>query len=176
MKPIVITERLKIRRFILSDAKFIVKLVNQTDWIKYIGDRNIHTINDAIKYLKFGPLAMYENHGFGLYAVESLESGQLIGMCGLLKRDILDTLDIGFAFLPEYYGCGYAIESVTAVIASVKQNFNLSELAAIVKPDNLRSIRLLQKAGFIYERSFNRKEGDEAILLDLMYLKLNSSK
>lgn len=152
MKPIAVTERLKIRKFILADAKFIVKLVNQPDWIKYIGDRNIHTINDAIKYLKFGPLAMYENHGFGLYAVESLDNGQLIGMCGLLKRDILDTLDIGFAFLPEYYGLGYGVEAARVIADFARINFGLKKLLAIVNPDNLRSVRLLEKIGFTYEK------------------------
>lgn len=170
MKPIAITERLKIRRFILSDAKFIVRLVNQPDWIKYIGERNIHTINDAVKYLKFGPLAMYENHGFGLYAVESLDKGQLIGMCGLLKRDILDTLDIGFAFLPEYYGCGYGIEAARAVANFAKINLGLTRLLAIVNPDNLRSVKLLEKIGFIYERQIEveaKKPKVNLMMLDL---------
>jgi len=151
MKPIAITKRLKIRKFVLADAKFIVKLVNQPDWIKHIGERNIRTQADAIKYLKFGPLAMYENHGFGLFGVERLSDGELLGMCGLLKRDVLDDMDIGFAFLAEYYGHGYAIEAAQAVINFAKNVLKVSRLAAVVNPDNTRSIKLLIKAGFVHQ-------------------------
>lgn len=171
MKPIAITGRLKIRKFVLSDAKFIVKLVNQPDWLKHIGERNIKTSSDAIKYLKFGPIAMYGNHGFGLFAVEHILDGKLIGMCGLLKREILEDIDIGFAFLPEYYGCGYGIEATQAVIDFARNTLGLSRLAAVVNPENTRSIKLLTKAGFVYQCQM-RLTPDAITPINLMYLQL----
>lgn len=145
---ILATERLALRKLEFSDAVFICELVNDPDWLKNIGDKNVHSIADAERYLKSGPMALYEKHGAGLWAVVLLESDKLIGMCGLVKRDALEDFDLGFALLPEYRGQGFALEAARGVLKYVKEMMKLKRLAAIVSPDNMPSARLLLKLGF----------------------------
>jgi [ribosomal protein S5]-alanine N-acetyltransferase len=159
------TTRLILRRFTLDDAAFIRELVNDPAWIRNIGNRNVQTLEEARAYLTKGPLAMYGREGFGLYAVILKESGATIGMCGLVKRAGLEDVDLGFAFLPEHRGRGYAIESATAVRDYATFNLGLKRLVAIVSPANLPSIRLLEKLGFRYERPVKLPGDDEEIAL-----------
>ena len=105
---IVETERLALRRFEPSDAPFVLRLLNEPSWIEHIGNKGVHTVDDAATYLVAGPIAMYERIGFGLYLVELKESREPIGMCGLIKREALSDVDVGFAFLPEHWGGGFA--------------------------------------------------------------------
>jgi [ribosomal protein S5]-alanine N-acetyltransferase len=140
------TRRLSLRHFTLDDADFVVELVNDPDWIRNIGDRNVRTVEDARAYLERGPLALYERHGFGLYLVSLLATGERIGMCGLVKRDGLEHVDIGFAFLPAWRGRGFAEESARAVLAHARE-LGVGKVVAIVSPDNRPSIRLLEKIG-----------------------------
>lgn len=144
------TERLRIREFTLYDAPFIVRLLNTDGWLRYIGDRNVHSDNDARDYLTAGPLKSYAENGFGLWCVEERESAASVGMCGILKRPELETPDVGFAFLPEYHGQGFALEAVEATLAHAQGAFGLQLLSAIVQPDNERSIALLTKMGFTF--------------------------
>ena len=99
------TERLQLRRFCFDDSEFIISLLNSEGWLKYIGDRNVKTKEQAENYLKNGPLKSYEQNGFGLSMVET-RNGKPIGMCGLIKRNYLEHPDIGFAFLPEFSSMG----------------------------------------------------------------------
>ena len=160
------TDRLTLRRFTLDDADFIVELVNDPDWIRNIGDRKVRTAEDARAYLLRGPLALYERHGFGLYLVSLDATGERIGMCGLVKRDGLEHVDIGFAFLPAWRGRGFAEESARAVLAHARQDLGIERVVAIVSPHNQPSIRLLEKIGM---RSAGRvklpRDDDEEILL-----------
>ena len=160
------TGRLRLRRFTLDDADFIVQLVNDPDWLRNIGDRKVRTAADARAYLLRGPLALYERHGFGLYLVSLAETGERIGMCGLVKRDGLDDADIGFAFLPAWRGRGFAEEAARAVLAHAREDLGLGRIVAIVSPRNAPSIRLLEKIGM---RSAGKvklpRDGDEEILL-----------
>src|SRR5688572_2577541 len=112
-KTIAETQRLTIREFTGSDAAFIVALLNSAGWLRYIGDRQVRNEKDALNYLENGPLKSYKTHKFGLWKVELKTTGQPVGMCGFLKRDSLSFPDIGFAFLPEFSGYGYAYESAT---------------------------------------------------------------
>lgn len=142
------THRLTLREFVLDDAPFIVELLNQPSFLQFIGDKNVRTRDDAEAYMKSGPIDSYHRNGFGLYLVELKENRNPIGMCGLLKRDSLSNADLGFAFLPEYWGKGYASEAAAAVLAHAREHLRLSNLLAITNPDNDASIRVLERLGF----------------------------
>jgi RimJ/RimL family protein N-acetyltransferase len=141
------TERLRLREFNLEDAAFIVKLVNSPGWLEFIGDRNIKTDDQAKNYLENGPIKSYRENGFGLSLVESKADKIPIGMCGVLKRDTLDHPDIGFAFLPEFTGMGYASEIARSTLMYALNELKLSKVLAITKAHNTRSIRLLENIG-----------------------------
>jgi [ribosomal protein S5]-alanine N-acetyltransferase len=153
VRPIVVeTARLLLREMTPEDAAFILKLVNDPAWIQFIGDKGIRTIDGARRYIIEGPMEMYAQLGFGLWLVEQKESRIPIGMCGLIKRPALDDVDVGFAFLPENRGQGYAFESASATIAHARKAFGLTKLSAITAPANNRSVRVLEKLGFKFER------------------------
>jgi RimJ/RimL family protein N-acetyltransferase len=158
------TTRLILRRFTLEDAPFILTLVNDPDWLRYIGDKNVRTMADAVRYLEKGPINMYRGLGFGLYAVELKEDGTPIGMCGLLKRDMLDDVDLGFALLPEFRGRGYAGEAAAATLAHGRA-LGLKRIVAIATPDNDASARLLKRLGFAFERVFETPDNPERLQL-----------
>ena len=145
------TERLTLRQFTLSDAEFILELVNEPSFIQNIGDRGVRKLSDAEKYLETGPISSYERNGFGLLAVTLNDTGQPIGMCGLIKRDALEDVDIGYAFLPAFWSKGFALESSQAVIIHAKETMGLKRVVAIVDPANAGSIRLLEKIGMTFE-------------------------
>jgi RimJ/RimL family protein N-acetyltransferase len=146
------TARLIVRELTLSDAPFIVSLLNDPGFIRNIGDRGVRTEEDAREYLTAGPLASYARHGFGLCAVTLTATGEPIGICGVLQRDELPDPDLGFAFLPQFRGHGYACEAAAAVKADAHARLGLATLLAIVNPANDASIRLLAKLGFELQR------------------------
>jgi RimJ/RimL family protein N-acetyltransferase len=146
------TERLILRRLTVEDSEFILELLNDPSWLRFIGDRGVRTLDEARDYILQTLIAMYERLGFGLYLTELKDEGIPIGICGLIKRDSLEDVDIGFAFLPKFRGKGYAYESALAVMAYGKENFGLNRLVAITSPDNYVSARLLEKLGFTFER------------------------
>jgi len=153
------TERLSLRHLNLDDADFILRLVNEPSWLEFIGDKGVRDLDGARKYLTDGPMAMYAQHGFGLYAVTPREGSAPIGMCGLIKRDSLPDVDIGYAFFPEHAGKGYASEAVTATIEHARRDFGMKRLLGITSPNNVGSIRVLEKAGFAFERSLEITPG-----------------
>jgi len=152
-EPVIETERLVLRRLDLDDTAFIFELVNDPDWLRHIGDKNVRSLDDARAYLVNGPIDMYAKHGFGLFAVERREDGALIGMCGLIKRDTLDDVDIGFAYLPAYRAQGYAREAAAATLAYARDVHGMNRVVAIVSPANHASARLLERVGLRYERA-----------------------
>jgi RimJ/RimL family protein N-acetyltransferase len=145
------TERLTLRRVTDADAEFILDLLNQPSFLRYIGDKGVRNTEDAIRYIQTGPVASYERFGFGLYLVELKETGLPIGMCGLLKRDVLPDVDMGFAFLPDYWSRGYAFEAASAVITHGREVFGLRRIVAITSIENRASIKLLEKLGLGFE-------------------------
>ena len=155
MNYILETERLKVRWFNSNDTEFIIELLNSSDWIKFIGDRNVKTEDQARKYLESGPLKSYADNGFGLSLVELKDEAIPIGMCGILKREHLDNADIGFAFLPEFIGKGLAFEAAKATIIYAGNTLQLPEILAITLPDNKPSIKLLEKIGMKFIRTFH---------------------
>lgn len=158
------THRLSHRRLTSDDADFIVELLNDPDFLHYIGDRGVRTTEDAHKYILDGPVASHEQHGFGLDLVSLKDSNEPIGICGLLKRETLDDVDIGFAFLPQFRSQGYGSESAAAALAHGRETHRLERIVAITSPGNEGSIRLLEKIGFKYEGLIKMSEDDEVKL------------
>ena len=159
------TERLILRRFTVRDSAFIIDLLNTEGWIKYIGEKNVKTIEEARAYLENGPLKSYRNNEFGLALVELKVDHVPIGMCGLINRDYLDYLDVGFAFLPNYTGQGYAFEIVTKTIGHAFDKLKQDKLLAITLPHNYSSIRLLTKIGFAFSRNIVSPDTNEELCL-----------
>lgn len=145
------TPRLSLRRFAPGDAAFILELVNDPDWVRFIGDKKVHSLDDARGYILKGPVTMYERVGFGLY-LAALKDGTPIGMCGLIKRDGLEDVDIGFAFLPRFRSNGYAHEAAAATLAYGRGALKIARIVAITSTDNVGSIRLLEKLGMRFEK------------------------
>jgi [ribosomal protein S5]-alanine N-acetyltransferase len=146
------TPRLALRHMTDADAEFMLTLLNDPDFLRYIGDRGVRTLEDARGYIERGPVASYARFGFGLYVVERKGTGEWLGICGILKRDELPEPDIGFAFLPAYRSQGFALEAAQATCAFARDTLNLPRLLAITSVANTRSIRLLEKLGFRFER------------------------
>jgi len=145
------TDRLVLRRLTLNDAPFIMELVNEPSFLRYIGDRGVRSLQDARRYLLTGPIASYERFGFGLYLIFLKATGDAVGMCGLLKRDTLPDVDVGFALLPGYWRQGYAAEAAAAVLDYGRTRLGLKRIVAITSPDNVASIALLEKIGLKVE-------------------------
>lgn len=153
------TERLFLRQFTADDAAFILELVNEPSFIQNIGDRGVRTLSDAVRYIETGPVASYARNGFSLYLVTLKESGESIGMCGLIKRAALEDVDIGYAFLPRFWSKGYAVEATRAVKEQAR-GLGLKRLAAIVNPANTGSIRVLEKLGLVFEKMIKLSADD----------------
>jgi RimJ/RimL family protein N-acetyltransferase len=159
------TERLVLRRLSSGDSEFILQLLNQPSFLQYIGDKGVRNNDDAINYIQTGPVASYERFGFGLYLVELKDTAVPIGICGLLKRDTLPDVDVGFAFLPDYWSRGYAFEAARAVMNYGKEVLGLRRIVAITSLDNEASIRLLEKIGLKFERLIKLAEDQPEVRL-----------
>jgi RimJ/RimL family protein N-acetyltransferase len=170
MKQILETERLILRELDIQDAHFMFQLLNSHGWIKYIGDRNIKSKEDAKEYIQKGPLVSYAAHRFGLYAIELKESKLAIGVCGLLKREYLEFVDIGFALLPEYEAKGYAYEAAKAILDFSNENLHINNFSAITLPNNSRSINLLKRLGFKFSKNFIFESTNEELELYNLHL------
>lgn len=148
------TPRLRLREFVPDDAAFIVRLLNEPSFIEFIGDRGVRTQDDAVRYLREGPMASYRAHGHGLLRLSLRDDDTPVGMCGLVKRDTLPDADIGFALLPEYWGHGYVTEAAAAAMHHGREHLGLRRILGITTPHNVRSIAVLGKLGleFIEEK------------------------
>jgi len=146
-----------------SDCAFILELVNEPSWLRFIGDKGVKTQQDALRYIENGPMAMYKRRGFGLYIVELKDGREPVGICGLIKREGLDDVDLGFAFLPRFWRNGYAFESAAAVMAYGRTALGLRRIVAILSRDNHRSSKLLQRLGFFFERTVKLHPDDEEL-------------
>ena len=162
---VVETERLTLRRLELGDAEFILGLLNDPSFLRFIGDKGVRTLDDAREYISNGPVASYERFGFGLYLTERKEDRVPIGICGLLKRESLKDVDVGFAFLPQFWSKGYAFESASAVMAYGRNVLGLTRIVAVTSPDNDASIRLLSKLGLKFESMARLSEDSPEIQL-----------
>jgi [ribosomal protein S5]-alanine N-acetyltransferase len=157
------TERLILREIVESDDEFMLDLLNQPSFIKYIGDRNVRTLEQSREFIESRYRKSYAENGFGLYAVELKEDQTPIGICGFVKRDTLPDADIGFAFLPQFEKKGYAFESASAVMKMGREVLDLKRVLAITSQDNESSGRLLEKLGFEFDGLI--ESGDEELKL-----------
>jgi len=148
---IIRSERLQLRELELHDDEFILRLLNEASFLRFIGDKGARTLSDAREYILKGPMDSYQRFGFGLYLTSLRDSGLPIGICGLVKRDTLADVDVGFAFLSQYWSKGYASESAAAVLAYGKLDLQLKRIVAITAPDNHGSIAVLEKIGLKFE-------------------------
>jgi RimJ/RimL family protein N-acetyltransferase len=164
------TERLVISKFSMEDAGFYLKLLNTPHWIKYIGDRNVRSIKEAQDYLANGILKSYNELGFGFYKLQLKTNNTIIGTCGIIKRDTLEVPDFGFAFLPNFEGQGFGYEASVAILNFIKVSLSLNKLFAITLPNNTRSISLLEKLGFKYQKRVKPFEDEEELLLFVKHL------
>lgn len=149
------TPRLVVRRLTVEDAPFIVALLNDPAFLANIGDKNVRTLDDAVEYIRAVPLASYATHGFGHYLVELKSDHRAIGICSLVARAWLADVDLGFAYLPDFRGHGYAAEAAAAVMEYARAALGFTRLVAIVSPGNRASIALLEKLGFRLEGAAN---------------------
>ncbi|EPD51380.1 hypothetical protein HMPREF1210_01978 [Paenisporosarcina sp. HGH0030] len=162
---IVETERLILRHLNEDDAEFIVELMNEPDWIKYIGDRGIRTAEGAKEYIVEGPMTMYKEHGIGLYLIEMKENAIPIGICGLLHRDFLRDVDLGFAVLSKYWGKGYAYEAAEATLTYGAEDLGYRRIVGFTSLDNEKSANLLQKLGMKDEGTIKYASTSEDVRL-----------
>jgi RimJ/RimL family protein N-acetyltransferase len=159
------TERLILRHVKVEDGEFMLELLNDPAWLRFIGDKGVRTLDAARDYILNSLITLYERLGFGLYLVEIKGEGIPVGICGLIKRDSLEDVDVGFAFLPKYRGRGYAYESASAVMAYGRRSFALDRLAAITSPNNYDSAKVLEKLGFRFERTIKLSDDGEEVRL-----------
>ena len=165
MNYILETKRLTLREFTSADAQFIIQLLNSPGWIEFIGDRNVRTDEQAINYLLNGPIKSYDENGFGLSLVETKADKKPIGMCGLIKRSHLEHPDIGFAFLPEFTGKGFAYEIANATVVFAKEVLKMPCVLAVTIPTNTASIKLLGKIGLKFIKTISFPNETEELML-----------
>lgn len=134
-----------------AHAAFILELLNEEGWLRYIGDRGVRNLADARQYLRNGPAASYAQHGFGLFLVERRTDREAVGICGLLRRETLSDVDVGFAILERHRGLGYASEAAAATLAWAHGRFGFARVVAITALDNVASARVLERVGMNFE-------------------------
>jgi RimJ/RimL family protein N-acetyltransferase len=159
------TERLRLREYTTEDAAFIFELMNSEGWLKYIGDRNIKTVGDAVAFIEKYYLPSYKINGYGALMVILKESGKPIGSCGLYKRENLKHPDVGFAFLGEYLGKGFGFEAAQAVMKFSNESLKIETILGFTVPDNIASIKLLEKLGLKQKGTYFLKDNPDELLL-----------
>jgi [ribosomal protein S5]-alanine N-acetyltransferase len=146
------TERLELHPFAEGDAEFVLRLLNEPSFLRYIGDRGVHDLESARRYIVDGPVASYARHGYGLMRVVRKADGEALGMCGVLKRDALPEADLGFSFFPAYWSQGYAYEAARAALSHARDMLGVGRILAITTKDNEPSMRLLARLDFRFDR------------------------
>lgn len=162
---VVKTERLVVRQLVPADAQFILRLLNEPAFLENIGDRGVHDLDQALGYIQGKAAEIESTGGRGMYLFELKDGAIPIGICGLLKRDSLPEVDLGYALLAEHGGKGYALEAARATMAHGRDALGLGRLLAIVSPGNQRSTRLLEKLGFVSEGLIRIDPDESEVLL-----------
>lgn len=162
---IVETSRLKLRHITADDATFILALLNDSSFLQYVGDKQVRNLESAKKYILEGPVQSYQTYGYGLYLVELINTGEPIGICGVIKRDFLDHAELGFALMPGYRGNGYAFESALATVDFARDKLRLTQIIAITDPGNVNSIKLLEKLGMTFDKRLELPGADKQLSL-----------
>ncbi|GAC16926.1 GNAT family N-acetyltransferase [Aliiglaciecola lipolytica] len=154
------TERLNIRKVTTAEAFFILELVNDPDWIRHIGDRDIHNQADARRFIEDGPFVSYQKNGFGLYVFCDNRKNRPMGVCGMLQRTFLDAPDIGYAILPAYRRKGFTFEACQGVLQADCQRLGLKKVHAIISKENTQSINLIERLGFTFTKVIQHQQTD----------------
>ena len=162
--PLLKTRRLILRPFSPADAEFVITLVNDPGWLRFIGDRKVHDHATAEAYIA-RMNRMHTEHGHGALLIALRETGVPVGMAGLFRRPGLDVPDVGFALRPEYYGCGFALEAAQAVMRHGRRRLKLEQVLGVTVPENMASIRLLEKLGLRYQRIMRLPGGSEDVCI-----------
>ena len=157
------SERLSIEEATTVDSEFILELVNTPNWLRYIGDRNIHTTQAAENYIQNALMKSYQENSFGLYKLVSRDEGTSVGLCGLLQRDYLEFPDIGFAILPAFEGKGLVTEAAKCVLEDAANRLNIKTVQAITLPENYASQKVLEKVGLVLKEHIFR-DGEKLLL------------
>ncbi len=165
MLTVLETENLRLRKFTTADGDFVVELVNTPGWLEFIGNKGVRTREEAQLYLITGPMTSYEKFGFGLYMVELKADKTPIGMCGLIKRESLEDVDIGFALLPQYHRKGFAYEAALSTLNYAQNSLGIKRIVSITNSNNVRSISLIQKLGMVFEKKIKLPPEKKEILL-----------
>lgn len=159
------TERLLLKPTSEEDAAFMYRLLNSPTWLRYIGDRNVRSVEEAATYIRNRVTAQLERLGYANYTVIRKSDQEKLGVCGLYDREGLEGIDIGFAFLPEHEKQGYALEAALEVKRAGIEEFGISQIKAITAKDNVASQRLLEKLGLKYSKLVQLPNDAEELLL-----------
>jgi [ribosomal protein S5]-alanine N-acetyltransferase len=159
MQSSIITNRLSLTLVQAADAAFMMELVNTPGWLEFIGDRNVHSLEDAATYIT----RLINTPDLFYWVIRNNENNVAIGVVSFLKRGYLDYFDIGFALLPQYKGNGYAFEAASSVLKLALSNPAYPVVLATTLPNNAASIQLLTKLGLQYEKVI--LQNDEALLV-----------
>ncbi len=166
------TERLILRPASADDADLLLKSMNTDEFIRFVGDRNVRTLEQARNYIAEKHLPQIERLGYGNFTIIEKSSGNKIGGCGLFHRDGLEVVDIGFSFLPEYYGKGFGYESASRILKAGFEDFGLSAVSAITVKENIASQKLIEKLGLTF-RKIVHLPNDPA---DLLYYEISKEE
>ncbi len=161
------TPRLRLRTLVETDANFYLSLVNDPSFINNIRDKGLRTEEQARHAIVQTHIEVHQQNGFSLYLIERIDDQIAIGLCGLVRRESLPGIDLGYALLPAFVGQGYAQEACLAVIADARHRLQLKRLLAITSPNNASSEKLLVKLGFKFEKSIVSDDGDAVNLSSL---------
>ena len=165
MEIVIETERVVLRKFTIDDAAFMLEMLNTPTWLRFIGDRNVKTLEEAENYLLNGNIRSYQEYGFGFYVVVIKETQESIGICGIVKREGLEDVDIGFAFFQQFMGKGYGYEAGSATLNYALNDLKIKKIVAIVDPENVVSIALLKKIGLQFEKMIQLSPKDIKLML-----------
>ena len=165
MEIVIETERVILRKFTIDDAAFMLEMLNTPTWLRFIGDRNVKTLEEAENYLLNGNIRSYQEYGFGFYVVVIKETQESIGICGIVKREGLEDVDIGFAFFQQFMGKGYGYEAGSATLNYALNDLKIKKIVAIVDPENVVSIALLKKIGLQFEKMIQLSPKDIKLML-----------
>lgn len=161
---IINTERTILKPMAIDDAGFVYELVNSKGWLENIGDRNVNSIEDAVKYIQDKMINHYDKNGYGNFLMSRKSDNQKIGCISLYNRKDVDGVDIGFAMLPEFMGMGYAYEGAHAVKKVAHEDLKLSGITAITSKNNVVSQKLIEKLGLVFKKTIVFGEEEEELL------------
>lgn len=162
---IITTDRLTLREVLLDDSPFILSLISEAAWRQFISDHSITTLEETERYIEERLISLYKKWNYGLWLVELKSNQQALGICGLVRRPTLPTMDLGFGFRQQFWGQGYAYEAAVACQHYAHTEYHAETLLAITNPENSRSQKLLKKIGFQYNETKSLSDADDPVAI-----------